>query len=139
MRWSRLAMGFCPQFRSGRRLYAQETTGALLAGLFLWLMINPIADAEFISDEMLTWIGRFVYQSHSYLHDRVRGAQAARCRSFGGLGTVRDVSGRKYFSDAVPAAAPRRLTANGLETSGRGCRVRLGVKTWRLPSRKTCS
>ena len=61
MRWSRLAMGFCPQFRSGRRLYAQETTGALLAGLFLWLMINPIADAEFISDEMLTWIGRFVY------------------------------------------------------------------------------
>ena len=24
-------------------------------------MINPIADAEFISDEMLTWIGRFVY------------------------------------------------------------------------------
>ena len=23
-------------------------------------MINPIADAEFISDEMLTWIGRFV-------------------------------------------------------------------------------
>ena len=34
MRWSRLAMGFCPQFRSGRRLYAQETTGALLAGLF---------------------------------------------------------------------------------------------------------
>ena len=80
------------------------------------------------------------HQSHSYLHDRVRGAQAARCRSFGGLGTVRDVSGRKYFSDAVPAAAPRRLTANGLETSGRGgCRVRLGVKTWRLPSRKTCS
>lgn len=61
MRWSRLAMGFCPQFRSGRRLYALETTGALLAGLFLWLMINPIADAEFISDEMLTWIGRFVY------------------------------------------------------------------------------
>ena len=60
------------------------------------------------------------HQSHSYLHDRVRGAQAARCRSFGGLGTVRDVSGRKYFSDAVPAAAPRRLTANGLETSGRG-------------------
>ena len=61
MRWSRLAMGFCPQFRSGRRLYAQETTGALLAGLFLLLMSIPIADAEFISDEMLTWIGCFVY------------------------------------------------------------------------------
>ena len=61
MHWSRLAIGFCPQFRTGRRLYAYETAGALLAGLILWLMINPIADAEFISDEMLMWIGRVVY------------------------------------------------------------------------------
>ncbi len=61
MRWSRLLVGFCPQFRSGRRLYACETAASLAGVLILWLLINPIADAEFISDEILMWIGRIVY------------------------------------------------------------------------------
>ena len=61
MRWSRLAMGFCPQFRKREEALRPGDDGRASGGAFLWLMINPIADAEFISDEMLTWIGRFVY------------------------------------------------------------------------------
>lgn len=65
----------------------QADDGRASGGVFLWLMINPIADAEFISDEMLTWIGRFVYPLLINLilifMTVSRGAQAARCRSFG--------------------------------------------------------
>lgn len=115
-----MAIGFCPQFRSGRRLYAYETAGALFAGLILWLMINPIADAEFISDEMLMWIGRVVYPLFINLILIFMTVSAARrlhdAGHSGRLGALCDLSRRKSFSDAVPPAASWRRTAHGLET-----------------------
>ena len=49
----RLGLLFCPQFRCGRREYARETAGLALTVCALWSLMDPIADAEFISDGML--------------------------------------------------------------------------------------
>lgn len=54
-------LGFCPQFRTGRRFYARETVLGLLFAWGLWMTMDPVADATFISDEALVWIGRLVY------------------------------------------------------------------------------
>ena len=54
-------ISFCPQFRSGRLHYAKEPLLGLLWAWLIWLSIDWVADAPFLSDEDLVWIGRLVY------------------------------------------------------------------------------
>lgn len=55
----RLAYAFCPQRRSGRAQFARDLAAAAALLALLWLSLDPIADAEWISDGAIEKIGLY--------------------------------------------------------------------------------
>lgn len=55
----RLAYAFCPQRRSGRAQFARDLAAAAALLALLWLSLDPIANAEWISDGAIEKIGLY--------------------------------------------------------------------------------